>query len=1226
MDDLSSYLPRDRFLALAMGTGELPNRTCGTALFADISGFTPLAEALATSLGPLRGPEELTRQINAIFDAVIAAVDRFGGSVVSFAGDAITCWFEGDTGHLGTAAALAMQEAMGQFAAVSMPGGRTVGLSMKVGLAQGPARRFVVGDPSLQRMDVLAGATLSRMAAAQGLGRPGEVVADLDVTQALGATEAVAQWRTDTESGMRFAVVRRTASPLPSGTSSAAAPLHLAPDRLREWLPGPVFTRLAAGQSAFLTELRPVVVLFLKFGGIDYDGDDQAGEQLDAYVRWVQRVLADYEGFLLGVLVGDKGSYLYGAFGAPVVHENDPWRALTVALALRDPPEDLARVGPIQIGLNRGTICAGAYGGRSRRTYGILGDEVNLAARLMQSAAPGQILVSARVRRNAEESFVWRGLPPMPVKGKAQPVQVSELVEPARSPRGLLQASAYALPMVGRQAELASLREGLGLVLKGRGQVTTVVAEAGMGKSRLLAESIRLAGSRGVVAYTGECQSYGTHTSYLAWVGVWQDLFELDPAQTPAQQVLALEKHLSRIDPALTMRLPLLGAVTRLSIPDNFVTRSFDAKLRKASLEALLVDCLRARARRGPLLVILEDAHWIDPLSRDLLRTLAQAIADVPVLLVVAYRPEDPRLRAQPLLDALPHTTEIRLTHLGPEEVGELVRLKLAQFGGIASPPSTQLIERLVARVEGNPFYAEELLNYLHDRGIPLDDPERVARVELPNNLQALILSRIDQLTESQQITLKVASVIGRLFRAAMLAGAYPQLNEPHRLAADLDQLQHLDLTRLDVPEPERVYIFKHAVTQEVAYESLPFSTRAMLHGQLGRFIEQTYRHQLAQHYDLLAYHFDRSGNEPKRREYLRKAGEAAQAQYANAAALDYYQRLVPLLDEPERVPVMLRLGQVLELVGRWQEARARYAETLSLAERLADRSGIAQAQAATADLLRKQGQYADAAHWFDLARVSFEALADEAGVGQVLHGAGTLAAQQGDHVAACALYEQSLAIRRRQQDRAREASLLSNLAILAHQFAGDFARSRHLHEQALGLRRELGDRWAIANSLNNLALVCRDQGDLVTARALLEESVTLNRQVGDRWAIANSLSSLGDVALDQRDFARGRACLTESLAINRELDDRRAIAFLFEYFGKLAALEGHAGRALRLVGAAAALREVIGTPLSPAETAQQERLLDVACAALSPADRQRELETGRSLGFAQALTYATIG
>ena len=1218
MESLGAYLAIDRRLALA-GRLELPDRTHGTALFADVSGFTALTEALTRTLGSRRGAEELSAHINSVYEALIAEVERYGGSVIAFAGDAITCWFDGDDGGRATTAALGMQAAMESFAAIRLANGESRALAVKVGVASGPVRRFLAGSAEHHFLDVMAGQTLSQMAEAAGLARPREVVLDARSAAAAGDGVAVLEWRPGADSTERYAVVGRLEHP------TAPAPWPEVPrleeTLLRPHLLRPVCDRLEAGQGEFLTELRPAVALFLRFEGINYDTDDTAGTLLNEYVTWVQGVVADYGGFLLSVAMGDKGSHLYCCFGAPIAHENSAWRALSAAHDLRSPPAHLGFITSTRIGVSSGTMRTGAYGSLGRRTYGVLGDDVNLAARLMEHAGPGQVLASGQIQRAAAQAFAWQGFPPLKAKGKTEPVPVFALLGPAGRGAAHLQEPQYALPMVGRARELGDLNARLDAVLKGRGQVVAIVAEAGLGKSRLVAEALRLARERGVTGYVGQCLSHGTHTSYLAWQPIWQALLELDTNAPATQQAESLSARLNGMDPLLTPRLPLLGALLHLPIPDNEITGPLEARLRKASLEALLVECLRHLTRQRPLLLVIEDTHWIDALSQDLLEVLARAAAQMPVLLLVTRRPLEPGQARAEAFTELPHFSAITLDAFTDAEAARLIQLKLSQLFDFSGPPPPVLLGRLLARSAGNPFYLEELMNFLKDQGIDFQDARAIQTLDLPDSLHSLVLSRIDRLTENQQAALKVASVVGRLFPAAVVWGLQTHA-EQRMVAADLAGLCQAELTALDRPEPELVYIFKHVVTQEVAYESLPHATRAKLHNEIGLLLERLHVDALAQQVDLLAFHFDRSLNTAKKQEYLCKAGDVAQAQYANEAAISYFERALPLLSEADSIPVLLKLGKVRELTGDWKRAGACYQQAFAAAERLGDRSAQARCQAATGDLLRKQGLYAEATDWLGIARTGFEELGDVAGVGQTLHAAGTVAAMQGDYVRAQGLYEQSLAIRRQLGDKAAIASLCSNLGIIAR-FNSNGELARSLAEQSLELRREIGDRWAIANSLNNLGVLLRDAGELARARTLLEEALILNRQVGDRWAIANTLSSLAEVTLDQRDWPAAQEFLRDSLAINLDLGDRTAVAFILECFAASAAAQADPRRALRLVNAAAALRQTLGSPLSPAEQSRLEKYLEPARRTLSEKEIGELGRQGAAMGFEEAVALA---
>ena len=341
VEPLAVYLPMDRRQALLRGES-LPDSTAGAALFADISGFTPLTAALAQELGLRRGAEELTRLLNEVYEALISQVHLYGGSVIGFSGDAITCWLDGDDGLRALACGLSMQHAMAPFSSLTTSAGTPISLAIKVAVAAGSVRRFLAGDPQTQTHEVIAGPPLDELARAEHQARRGEVVAAAGVIERAGLRVAVEEWRVDEESGRRFAVIAGLAEPVSPRPWPELPPETLPDSVCRPWLAPAVAARLSSGTKQFLAELRPAVALFLSFRGIDYDADDHAGAKLDAFVRWAQAVVYRHEGILVQLTVGDKGSYLYAAFGAPAAHSDDEARAVQTALALRLPPPELA--------------------------------------------------------------------------------------------------------------------------------------------------------------------------------------------------------------------------------------------------------------------------------------------------------------------------------------------------------------------------------------------------------------------------------------------------------------------------------------------------------------------------------------------------------------------------------------------------------------------------------------------------------------------------------------------------------------------------------------------------------------------------------------------------------------------------------------------------------------------------------------------------------------------
>ncbi len=1153
-------------------------RFSAVALFVDVSGFTAMSEALGKT--GRAGTEELTTILNNYFAPMIDLIQSFGGIIAKFGGDAMTVLFPyvADTRatNIRRAAqcALDMQGLMTHYAAIPTSAG-TFRLTMKAGLAEGRIFCTVVGDPAIRLEYIVAGSALDQCADAEHHAQPGQVITHNELLDGLGEVEAHAVGEVFT----RIARLALPAAPAPLAPLPALSPAATA--ILERYLHPVIAERLRAGQASFVNEQRKVNILFISFANFDYDADPAVGAQLQTYFEKVIRLIHAYDGYLNKIDMGDKGSKYIVLFGAPVAHENDTERALRCALELRALPETR-----IRLGVTSGFVFCGLVGSSARQEYTVMGDDVNLAARLMAAAKPDEILAEAEAHQDAATPFVWSPGGLIAVKGKSVPIAVHYLTGLARRAALGLHEPKYALPMVGRQAELETVATRLDEALHGHGQIIGIAAEAGMGKSRLGAEVIRLAAGRGFAGFGGAGLSHGTTTGYLVWQDILRGLFDLDPALSDAEQLDRLAAQLAEADHAgespspLAPRMPLLGRALNLPVHDNELTESLDAKSRKESLEALLADYLRWRAKRTPLLLVFEDCHWIDRLSADLLEVVGRAVAHWPVALVLLYRPLEADQQWMVKAMQLPHATELRLTEFTAVEAERLITLKLHQLFGQQSQVPPALLERIAARAQGNPFYMDELISLIHDKGIQPEDVAALESLQLPDSLHSLIISRLDQLGEGPKTVIKAASVLGRVVRPAWLWGAYPELGSAENVKNHLTMLGRLDLVPQEKPEPELEYLFKHILTRDVAYESLTLATRTMLHEQIAGFIERTYGSEegddLSGYLTQLAYHYGLSRNTDKQREYFRRAGEAAQANYNNEAALEYFGKLRSLVDEREQSQIDLKLGQVFELTGRWTEAEASYRSALLLAEGQGEAVQQAQCQKAIGGLLRGRGNYPEALEWLGKAQHNFEQESFQTGVAQTFSELGNVHLRQGDPTAARNFYGESLWLFRALDDQRGIANVLNNLGLVAHD-QGDYATARELYEECLDHYRELHDRRGIAICLGNLAQVTNNQGDYATARRLYEESLAVVRELGDKQRIVALLNNLGNLTNNQGDYAAATALHEESLTLKREMGDKRGIAASLGSLALVALNQGDYPHARHLHEESLALKREIG-------------------------------------------------
>jgi class 3 adenylate cyclase/tetratricopeptide (TPR) repeat protein len=1246
----AAYVPTDRLHALAAGR-DLPDRARGAALFADLAGFTQLTETLARDLGPQRGAEELTRQLDGYFGALLDALAGYGGSAVSFSGDAVTCWFD-DGGPPGAppdlspaplralACALQMQRDVAALPPVTTPQGARLPFAVKVAVAAGAVRRCLAGDPALGRVDALAGATLDVLSVAEHLADPGEVLLDGPTAAALAAQIEVAEWRAHSPTRVEVAVVaglRSAVAPAPWPPLPAAADDALA----GPWLLPAVAERLRGGGGALLAERRRAVALFLSFGGIDYDDDEDAPVLLDAFVRRLQAVAAAYGGALLQLTIGDKGSYLYIAFGAPTAHHDAVANALAAARDLSALAAQLGFVRDLRIGVAQGQMYCGAYGGPTRRTYGVLGDATNVAARLMGLCPPGEIRCDEGVYRAGRRRWSFVELSPAQVKGKAAPLRVFRPHLPVERP-----APAPAAP-VGRAAELAAIAGVLDGVAAGAGAVLALVGEAGVGKSLLAGSCAGLAAARGLRVLWGAAQSIEQQTPYRAWRELAEALFALGPVADPAARRELVGRAVAAAAPRLAQRTPLLNDVLHLGIPDTPLTAALDARLRQESLLALVLSLLRAELARGPLALIVEDVQWLDALSWQMTVGVARALLaeGAPLLLVVVHRPlgeREPAAGQAAALAALPGFTALPVGGLAPAAIAELAERRLGlRLGGL---PET--VARLLRdRSAGNPFFAEELIDNLLDRELialgrgPAGEVTCIAAAELlagraplPETIEGLVLARIDRLPAEQQLLLKVAAVIGRSFAAAPLHATVRRYAAMERaaLVGYLERLEREDLTLLEALEPELTYAFKHIITHDVAYETMLFGQRAEIHRAVARWYEDSFADRLGPFFPLLAHHYRLAGDRAEEGRYARLAGEQAAALFANDDALGYLGRaieLAPPTDDGGRYELLLARERVYDTLGRRDEQAADLRALEGLAERLGDSGRRAQAALRRALFCEKVSDFAAGA--IAAMRATLHgALAGEPAVeadGNRMWG--SLLYKQGSYDEARARLVRALALVEGGANPRVEAGTLHLLGQI-DLAVGAQAEAAARFTRALGLHRAAGDRRGEAIELLSLGVVASYSGDYRRSRELTEEALELYQQIGDRQGEAYALGNLGDDWVALGDFGAALRCQEQALAIFRAVGSWEGEGWALQNLGEVRAILGDYAGARPLFERAVALFQTIA---SAEDECIARRLLGATLIAQgAPAAALAELEaalaTAERLGFVRGRSYALMG
>jgi class 3 adenylate cyclase/tetratricopeptide (TPR) repeat protein len=597
------------------------------------------------------------------------------------------------------------------------------------------------------------------------------------------------------------------------------------------------------------------------------------------------------------------GDAVMALFGAPVAHDNDAERAIRTALDMRRAlPAFTSSAGvdlSLHIGINTGLVLAGSVGGGNRMDYSVMGDAVNVAARLEEEAGPGEILIGPDTRRLAGQVFLCESAGAIRVRGRGESLAVWRVVRErgtATEERGGPPGRALDSPLVGREKERAQFEGTVARTLAGEGGVLFVLGEAGLGKSRLTTE-VRRSSPTGVVWLEGRSLSFGKDLSYLPFREILQRAAGTSADDADQERLVKLALLVERLfgDDAEVV-LSVLATLLSLPMSDELEERvrylEGEAMGRQIARSMRLL--LRRLAEERPLVLVLEDAHWLDPSSLAFLRELLPLTREVPLRVCLAGRPEadspTAALRALATACCGERVEEINLAPLGAEQIRGLVHNLV---GGDELPRS--LREAIGARAEGNPLFVEEVIRALVDLGglVPYQSGglrvmEKAGEITIPDTLQGVITGRIDRLFPGPRDALRTAAVIGRSFSQTLLAGV---VSDPSGLAGDLALLREREFVRVLRTQPQPEYSFKHVLIQEAAYEGLLLRRRREIHLRVATAIEQLHADRLEEVYGLLAYHYTKAEAWDKSQGYLLEAGRQAGRIAADPETLAHFER-----------------------------------------------------------------------------------------------------------------------------------------------------------------------------------------------------------------------------------------------------------------------------------------------------------------------------------------------
>jgi class 3 adenylate cyclase/tetratricopeptide (TPR) repeat protein len=919
----------------------------------------------------------------------------------------------------------------------------------------------------------------------------------------------------------------------PVGRSGIAEPRSVWP---AAYTPKHLAEKILTSRSALEGERKQVTVLFadvVGFSTLSARCDPEAVHTImDGCFELLTRDVHRYEG-TINQFTGDG---IMALFGAPITHEDHAIRALEAALAIQ---ADLAEYGdtvrrrfglPFQmrIGVNTGTVVVGRIGDNLRMDYTAQGDTTNFAARLQQMAPPGAIWVGDPSYRLARAAFEWRPVGPIMVKGRETPASTHELVgrRPLRS-RFDVQAQRGLTRFVGRDLEFKQLLSCWTRAKQGQGQVVCVVGEAGLGKSRLIHEFKDRLSREGDLYLEGSCFAYGERVSYLPFIEVVKMLCGLEGLSQEGEAKRRIDGRVAALalDPAAVT--PYLQNLLAFTVDDPSFEKLPSHLIRERTVAALNA-LLLAAAVECPLALIIEDAHWTDKATEEVVAALVEAMAAEPLLVMLVYRPEYlhawtttayhtyialsqlPSASTAEMVRAIldkPYASRLPLARLTREESTALAQ----EILGTATIPAA--LERLIGdTTDGNPFFVEELTLSLLESGelVREDGGYAMARpaeaLRLPTTVQGVLLARIDRLDDDLKQLLQVAAVIGRVFSAPVLAEM-----AAHRLDLEdmLLRLEELELIYPTTLAPPREYSFKHVLTQQAVYDALLRAKREVLHERVGRALETVYGDQLEAFSEMLAYHYGRSPNADKAVEYLDRANQKACRLNAMAEAKAHFVEAMRLLDalpdiaanRRRRVTLLVKQALVFLRLFQVVEHYADLTRFEPVAAGLGDPSLLGAYYGSMAQYEYGLGRFRQA---IDTATRAAR-LCEEAGNAEGEAFADMVLGWSYFHTGE---YDQILAlepgVERARENRLNFSSPTLSLSTmsLTCSVLGQFGRATEFAEKELRIAEEFSDRSMTSQALWVMAWPYIFQGDSRRALEMAERSVDVAPTPADRsWA-----------------------------------------------------------------------------------------------------------------------------
>ncbi|MDH4262833.1 MAG: AAA family ATPase [Spirochaetia bacterium] len=930
------YIP-DRILYRLKESGRSLYRTeklSGAILFFDIAGFTTLTETLAKAHTDTDRSAEIMQEIlTEYYTNLLNVVRSFGGFTYQFAGDSVLVALlqnQNETSQeCALRAALCAVKTQDVIQKINEEKSENeIQVFLKISISIGDFHQITLGSIKRFLSASIIGPPVEEALLGENLANKNEIIVSTTVWNFLP----------DTKTGEAIDNYFRLIHPGISREYNFDQSIYDITSNSRKlarssarFLPPILLNKINNATQNFIGDFREVTSVFVGIAKNNLSEDiAQVANLWNDFFDFLQECSETFGGTLVQTDFSDKGNVFLILFGAPQAMENKEIMASEFALKVIDNVNSYPGIKNLRIGISTGKSFCGDLGAEFRKGYTLVSNFINLASRLMTYGEDQTIHIDITTRNKLPSNFELKSINDVSLKGMELKVNFYKLIGKDQSKKEYNEF--FSTPMIGRKTELQKIHDICFESLNNKTKILSIAGEAGVGKSRLISSFLKNLPDKNIKVITTSCFPYEKNTPFYIWREIISLVFNLGENDSVDQKLLSIKSVLKQLNDVDEQWANAVAIMASINVEEESLTKNLELLQKKERLSQILLEVIKFISNLQPLLVVIEDIHWVDEASFNLLEYIFTHLKNHPVLFFLVSRP----WKELEILNSKSNYTNIALNELPKDEAIELIRIRLN-----LKEQNNSIEEKIMVNSHGNPFFIESIVYSLKENGVIVaaengknEINQSVESLTIPNSLQDVVLSRIDRLSEDEQALLKIASVIGRIFMFKLLHKMNPALTK-NSVEAVVRVLENLELTPVESTSPLS-YIFKHAIIRDVAYNSLLLSTRRNLHSQLADIMENEYKNNLIENAETLAFHFSEGGQNEKAFHYTLIAAQKAAEKYANKDALHYYSRALDLLDDyrgkniNKAYEIRKEMAIVNRNLGNFQDSRDLYAICLA--------------------------------------------------------------------------------------------------------------------------------------------------------------------------------------------------------------------------------------------------------------------------------------------------------